>query len=110
MAGMIDHDLRDFAQAVNNLRTDPTNELLRQKVHETSRFVWLSAMEAAELYKGVIEDVGWVEGKTRAQLIKEGFEEALALMSPVCDDYLRAVKSRWDGLQRFIVHVIRNTT
>jgi len=51
------------------------------------------------MYEGVIEGFGLVENKTRAQLIEEEFEEALSLMSPVRDDYLLAVKSRWEELQ-----------
>jgi len=110
MAVMIDHDIENFGQAIIALRTDPSDELLRRKVHETSRSVWFSAMDAATLYVGVIEDVGSVEGKTRAQLVKEGFEEALALMSPVGDDYLSAVKARWDELKIVIEPAVCHTT
>jgi len=96
---LIDEDLQKFAQAIEDLKAAPSDELLRQKIHETSRFVYISAIDAATMYEGVIEGFGLVENKTRAQLIEEEFEEALSLMSPVRDDYLLAVKSRWEELQ-----------
>lgn len=109
MAVMIDHDIEKFGQTIVALRTNPSDELLRQKVHETPRSVWFSAMDAATLYAGVIEDVGLVQGKTRAQLVKEGFEEAIALMSPIQDDYLHAIQSRWDELKIVIEPAICHT-
>lgn len=109
MAVMIDHDLEKFGQAVIALRADPSDELLRQKVHETSRFVWDSVTEAAHLYVGVLESIGSIEGKTRAQLVKEGFEEAIALMSPIQDDYFQAVQARWDDLKVTIESAVCHT-
>lgn len=105
MAVNIDEDVSKFRNALDLLENDPTDEAKRELVNDTSRFVYISAMQAAELYCHVLDSRG-DSNEIYAKEIKDLFARAIALMAPICDDYYRNILSRFEELLPHLISAL----
>lgn len=102
MVGVIDDDIVKMREAVEKLAENPHDNCRRIVVGQSSVMVGLSVWSAAEYYQGVLESSGYVEGRSRAEEVKELFERAIELLSVISDDHLESIKSRWEELEPLI--------
>ena len=116
MCVLIDQDVREFEVAIGQLaafapekRTwqvegDPAYAI-RLKICERSRFVYISAVNAAHQYEGVLENLG-ADAQIRAAQIRALFKEAVDLLSCQIDDSYHKVKERQEELDPILVRAL----